>query len=62
MFIGTSIDIYRTKMYFAYMMFEATTALLSLPRFISQRPSRSLMTEKRERGGCVSYDLDRPPV
>jgi len=30
-----------------YMMLEAMTALLSLPRFISQRPSRSLMTVTR---------------
>ena len=32
-----------------YMMLEATTALLSLPLFISVKPSRSLMTVTRNR-------------
>ena len=32
-----------------YMMLLATTALLSLPRFISQRPRRSLITVTRKR-------------
>ena len=32
-----------------YMMLEATTALLSLPRFISHSPSRSLITVTRKR-------------
>lgn len=32
-----------------YMISDATTALLSLPRLISQRPSKSLMTVTRKR-------------
>mmetsp|Transcript_1809 Transcript_1809/g.4478 ORF Transcript_1809/g.4478 Transcript_1809/m.4478 type:complete len:202 (-) Transcript_1809:440-1045(-) len=32
-----------------YMMLEATTALLSFPRFCSQSPNRSLMTVTRNR-------------
>ena len=32
-----------------YMMLEATTALLSLPRFISHSPSKSLITVTRKR-------------
>ena len=39
-----------------YMMSEAQTALLSLPRFISVRPSRSLITVTRNRFSVSSSD------
>ena len=38
-----------------YMILDATTALLSLPRFISQRPSRSLITVTRNRFSVSSF-------
>ena len=44
-----------------YMMLDATTALLSLPRFISVRPSRSLITVTRKRFSVSSFiapDID----
>ena len=37
------------------MMFDAITALLSLPRFISQRPSKSLITVTRKRFSSSSF-------
>lgn len=38
-----------------YIMLEATTALLSLPLFISVRPKRSLMTVTRNRFSVSSF-------
>src|SRR5262249_43347687 len=38
-----------------YMIFDATTALLSLPRFISHKPNRSLMTVTRNRFSVSSF-------
>jgi len=39
-----------------YMMSEAQTALLSFPRFISVRPSKSLMTVTKNRFSVSSSD------
>lgn len=41
----------------AHMMLAAMTALLSLPRVISQRLSRSLITDTRKRFSCSSAML-----
>jgi len=44
-----------------YMMLEATIALLSLPRFCSHRPSRSLITVTRNlfsSSSCIAPDME----
>ena len=63
---GGSAKVHHSILYLGYcptmyMMLEAMMALLSLPFFCSQSPSRSLMTVTRKRfssSSCIEPDID----